>query len=118
LRRKARTGCHSVRVHGIAVNRRCAALEFLFFDVFERIRELVTNSVPDGARNANARRFGQRRKAHGYIAALAVALCTRFDQSCESVSWQCSDGTAYQIIAIIGCLTNRDPDAESNPPVG
>jgi hypothetical protein len=100
------------------VNRRGADLEVPFSDVFEHVWELVTNGVLDGVRNAYARRFGQPRKAHGHVAALAVDLAARFDQSSESVPRQCSDGTAYQIVAITGHLTNTDPDAESNPPAG
>jgi hypothetical protein len=118
LRREARAECHSVRVHGIAVHRRCADLEVLFSDVFEHIRKLAPNGVPNGAGNANACGFGQRRKAHGYVAALAVDLGTRLYQSCKSIPWQCSDGTDYQIVCITGHLTHTDPDAESNPPVG
>ena len=91
-RHGARTGSHGAQFQGIAVYRRCADLEVLFSDVFEQIWELVTNGVPDGARNANACRFRQRRKAHGYVAAPEIDLGTRFDQSCESVPWQCSDG--------------------------
>jgi hypothetical protein len=100
------------------VNRRCGALKVLFFDVFEGVWELVTNGVVNGARNANTCRFGQPRKAHGHVAALAVELRTRFDQSRESVPWQCRDSTAYQTVAISGPLASTDADAESNPPVG
>jgi hypothetical protein len=93
-------------------------LDVLFSDVFERIRELVTNRIPDGAGNANAGRFGQCRKAQGYVAALAVGLGARFDQSRESVPRQCSDSTKYQIVAVTGHMTIGDPDAESNAPLG
>jgi hypothetical protein len=64
---------------------RCADLEVVFSDVFEHIRELAVNGVLDVARNANASRFGQRRKARGDVAPLSEDLDTRFDQSCESV---------------------------------
>jgi hypothetical protein len=93
-------------------------LEVLFSDVFEPIRELVANRVLDGAGNANAGRFGQCRKAHGYVAALAVDLGAGFDQRRESVPRQCSDGTNYQIVAVTGDMTIGDPNAESNPPLG
>ena len=118
LRRDARSSCHGVRAHCIATQRRCADVEVLFSDVFEPIRELVTNGVPDGATNANACRFSQCCQPHGYVAVLAVDPSTRSDQGCESVPGQCSDGTAYQIVAITGHLINSDPNAESNPPVG
>jgi hypothetical protein len=61
------------------VYRRCADFEVLFSDVFKLIWELITNGVPDGARNANACRFSQCCQAHGYVAVLAVDPGTRFD---------------------------------------
>ena len=86
--------------------------------LYETNKKEITAIVPDGAGNANTCWLRQCRKAQGYVAARDVELGTRFDQRCESVPWQCSDGTGYQIVAVIGHLTKTDPDAESNPPVG
>ena len=91
-------------------------LDVMFSDVFEHIRQPVANGVLDGVKNANACRLNQLRKAHGRVFGFAVELAS-IDQR-ETVSSQCSDRTAHQIVVIRGHLPNTDPDAESNPPVG
>jgi len=98
------------------VHRRCADVEVLFSDVFEGVRKLVANGVPDRARDANACRVGQRRKAHGYAAAVTKDFGARFDQVCKLVSWQRSYGAAHQIVANCRHVANIDANAERGAP--
>jgi hypothetical protein len=70
----------------------------------------------DPARDANARRLSQRRKARGQVAAVNRDIGARFDQAGELVSWQDSYCAAHQIVAICH-LVNIDADAERDAPV-
>jgi hypothetical protein len=76
---------------------------------------LVTNGVPHRARNADAGRLGQPRKARGNIADVAVEHGARLDQGGERVSWQRGHSAAYQIVAAWRHVTNFDADAERHP---